>query len=49
MTNGLKIGYAYDSSITAVSNYRRGNHEVILKFPIQILGKQSKPTTINEL
>ncbi len=31
MTNSLEIGYAYDSSITAVSNYRRGNHEIILK------------------
>ncbi len=39
MTNKLSIGYAYDSSITAVSNYRRGNHEIILKFPILILGK----------
>ena len=26
------IGYAYDSSITAIKNYSRGNHEVILKF-----------------
>ncbi len=28
----IQLGYAYDTSITAIRNYSRGNHEVILKF-----------------
>ena len=32
MSDGLRIGYAYDAAVTAVRNYRRGNHEAILKF-----------------
>ena len=40
ITNNLRLGYAYDASVTAVSNYRRGNHEVILKIPIVFSEKQ---------
>jgi len=32
MSDRLRIGYAYDAAVTSVSNYRRGNHEAILKF-----------------
>jgi len=28
----VKVGYAFDSSITEIANYSRGNHEVVLKF-----------------
>lgn len=41
MANNLQIGYAYDASLTPVSNYSRGNHEVILKFRIAP-GKQTQ-------
>ena len=42
MANSVRIGYAYDASLTPVSNYRRGNHELILRLPIQISGEQNK-------
>ncbi len=42
MSEGIKIGYAYDSAMTAISNYRRGNHEVIVKVPLLFLKKQSQ-------
>ena len=32
MSDRFRIGYAYDAAVTSVSNYRRGNHEAILKF-----------------
>ncbi|SHI65676.1 PorP/SprF family type IX secretion system membrane protein [Aquimarina spongiae] len=47
MLDRIKVGYAYDSSITAVSNYRRGNHEVILKVPL-FSEKQPQPQTTTE-
>ncbi len=41
----VSIGYAYDTSVTAVSNYRKGNHEVILKFRL-IQGKGKTNTEL---
>jgi len=41
IANSLQIGYAYDTSLAAVSNYRRGNHEMLLKFRIAA-GKQTQ-------
>ena len=34
MSDRIKIGDAYDSAITAIGNYGRGNHEMIVKVPI---------------
>lgn len=34
LSDKLRVGYAYDTSITSISNYRRGNHEIILKLPL---------------
>ncbi|MDO5968501.1 type IX secretion system membrane protein PorP/SprF [Flavivirga aquimarina] len=42
ITDSVRAGYAYDSSITAVKNYGRGNHEVILKFRLNNPKKQSE-------
>ncbi|GAA4272661.1 type IX secretion system membrane protein PorP/SprF [Aquimarina gracilis] len=51
MLDRIKIGYAYDAAVTSISNYRRGNHEVILKVPLffEKQSQQNQDTNITNI
>jgi hypothetical protein len=39
LRNGIKFGYAYDISTSALSRYNSGSHEVFLAYSV-LLGKK---------
>lgn len=43
INKGLFLGYAYDATTTALSNYNSGTHEIMLRFELQKIGKILSP------
>ncbi|MFC4721074.1 type IX secretion system membrane protein PorP/SprF [Geojedonia litorea] len=43
LSQGLYIGYAYDTTTTNLNNYNSGSHEIMLRFELQKLGKIISP------